>query len=133
MTAIDTNVVVRFLEDDDLEQSRAVLNLLTKQRVLYRIDDIALLETWWVLIRIYEWTELEVVEGFEGLLSIYNLAFEDEKRLRLCLKAVKTGADFADELIFRRNQSAGCDKIATFDKGFAKRHPGYAYIPKIEN
>jgi predicted nucleic-acid-binding protein len=133
MIAIDTNVIIRFLEDDDLEQSRAALNLLTKQRTLYRVDDVALIEAWWVLIRIYQWTELEAAESYESMLTIYNLVFEDEKRLRACLRGIRRGADFADEMIALRNRSAGCEKIATFDKGFVKKHPGYAFIPQAEN
>ncbi len=129
MNAIDTNVIVRYLEQDDEGQFHAVLHMLAAKSTLYYLDDVTLVEAWWVLSEVYDWSQNELVGAYEELLNIYNIVFEDEQRVRRCLRAVKQGADFPDEMITLRGKSAGCTKMATFDKKIVKRHLGYAYIP----
>ena len=133
MTGLDTNILVRYFAQDDETQFRAVLRLLTRKGALYFVSDLVLVEAAWVLTSAYDWTDLEVVEAYELLLSISNLTFENEGRLRLALRAVKKGAGLTDELIVAANRDAfGCRDFATFDARFAKRHAPFAFIPKAD-
>ena len=130
MTGLDTNALVRYLVQDDEEQLRAVLALLLKKNATFFVHDLVLVETDWVLASLYQWSVEEIVEAIGRLLTVHNLAFEDEGRIRSALRAMRQGADLSDELIVARCREMGCKTVATFDKGMAKRHPGFAVIPK---
>ena len=130
MTGLDTNALVRYLVQDDEEQLRAVLALLLKKNATFFVPDLVLVETDWVLASLYQWSAEEIVEAIGRLLTVHNLAFEDEGRIRSALRAMRQGADLSDELIVARCREMGCKTVATFDKGMAKRHPGFAVIPK---
>jgi len=130
MTGLDTNVLVRYLVQDDETQLRAVLNLLLKKKATFFVPDLVLVEANWMLTSLYHWTVEEVADGFARLLTIQNLLFEDEGRIRSALRAMRQGADLSDELIVDRCRDMGCKSVATFDQGMAKRHRGVAEIPK---
>ena len=130
MTGLDTNVLVRYLAQDDEAQLRTVLALLLKKGATFFVPDLVLIETDWVLRSLYEWTTDEIAEAFGRLLSVHNLAFEDEGRIRGVLHALRRGADFSDELIVDRCRETGCKSVATFDKGMIRRHPGFAVTPR---
>jgi predicted nucleic-acid-binding protein len=93
-----------------------------------------LVEVDWVLtsLCLYQWTAVEVAETFFRLLTIHNLAFENEDRLRAALRAVLQGAYLSDELIAAHCQEAGCAKLASFDKALVKRHGAFALVPKAK-
>ncbi len=130
MTGLDTNVLVRYLAQDDETQLQAVLALLLKKGATFFVPDLVLVEVDWVLSSLYQWTADEVAEAFGRLLNVHNLAFEDEGRIRGALRALRQGADLSDELILVRCREVGCKTMATFDKVILKRHPGFAVIPK---
>lgn len=130
MTGIDTNVLVRYLAQDDEAQLRAVLALLLKKNATFFVPDLVLVEVDWVLTSLYDWTPDETAEAFGRLLTVHNLVFEDEGRIRGALRAMRQGGDLSDELIVDRCRDRGCKSVATFDKGMARRHPGFAVVPK---
>lgn len=129
MIGLDTNVLVRYLAQDDEEQLRQVLALLLKKGAMFFVPDLVLVETDWVLSSLYQWTSDEIAEAFARLLTVQNLAFEDEGRLRGALRALRHGADLSDELIVDRCREAGCRSVITFDREMTKRHRGYAVTP----
>ncbi len=129
MTGLDTNVLVRYLAQDDEEQLRAVLAMLLGKNAIFFVPDLVLVEVAWVLTSLYHWTAEEVADSFGRLLTVHNLVFEDEGRLRGALRALRQGADLSDELIVDRCRGMGCKKLATFDQGITKRHRGFAMTP----
>jgi predicted nucleic-acid-binding protein len=130
MIGLDTNVLVRYLAQDDEDQLRKVLGLLLKKGAKFFVPDLVLVETDWVLGSLYQWSPDEIAEAFARLLTVHNLIFEDEGRIRGALRAVRHGADLSDELIVDRCREAGCRTVATFDKEMTKRHQGFAVLPK---
>ena len=126
MTALDTNVLVRFLAQDDDAQFQKVLQMLNRKRAMFFVCDLVLAETDWVLRSLYDWTSEEVADAFARLTTIHNLAFENESRLRSSLKALREGADLADELIVRACRDHGAKAFATFDKEIIRRHKSFA-------
>ena len=132
MTGLDTNILVRYLTQDDAAQCRAVMHMLTRKGAAFFVPDLVLVEVDWVLTSLYQWTAGEVAAAFFRLLSVHNLAFENEDRLRAALHAVLRGADLSDELIAGCCQQGGCTKLATFDQALAKRHGAFALIPKAK-
>lgn len=130
MTGLDTNVLVRYLTQDDLGQFQAALRLLNKKGAMFFVPDLVLVEVDWVLSGVYGWTRDEIAETFARLLTIHNLAFEDEGRIRGALKLVRSGADLSDALIAAIAQERGCRELATFDRGLLKHFPKLAFTPK---
>ena len=129
MTAIDTNVLVRYLTRDDDPQFQRVLQMLNRKRAQFFVCDLVLAEADWVLRSLYDWTSAEVSDAFALLTTIHNLVFEDESRLRSSLKALRAGADLADELIVRACRDHGAKGFATFDKDIIRRHKPFAGLP----
>lgn len=129
MIGLDTNVLVRYLAQDDEEQLRASLATLLKKSATFFVPDLVLVEVDWVLTSLYNWTPDEVAETFGRLLTVHNLIFEDEGRIRGALRAMRQGADLSDELIVDRCRDMGCKSLASFDKGMLKRHRGFVVTP----
>ena len=129
MTGIDTNVLVRYLAQDDEAQLRAVMAMLLKKNATFYVPDLVLVEVDWVLSTLYHWTSDEVAESFGRLLTVHNLIFEDEGRIRGALRALRQGADLSDELIVDHCRDMGCKSLASFDKGMLKRHRGFVVPP----
>ena len=132
MIGLDTNILVRYLTQDDAVQCRAVMHLLNGKGAAFFVPDLVLVEVGWVLSSLYQWTSAEVADTFSRVLTIHNLAFENEDRLRAALYAVLQGADLSDELIAARCRDGGCIKLATFDQALAKRHRTFAFVPKAK-
>ena len=129
MIGLDTNILVRYLTQDDENQFRRVLKLLSTKGSLFYLSDLVLVETFWALKSIYDWDPNEIADVLGNLTSVHNLIFENEARLLASLRAVRLGADLADELIVRAASSKGVKKIATFDKGMIRRHTPFAFEP----
>ncbi len=129
MTALDTNVLVRYLTQDDEAQFLKVLQMLNRNRATFFACDLVVVETAWVLRDLYDWTAGEVSDAFARLATIPNLVFENENRLRASLKAFREGADLADELIVRTSRDLGSKELVTFDKGVIRRHKTFARQP----
>ncbi|MEQ1838785.1 MAG: type II toxin-antitoxin system VapC family toxin [Verrucomicrobiales bacterium] len=129
MTALDTNIIVRFLVQDDEAQFQKVLRLLSGKRSAFFVCDLVLVETDWVLRSLYDWTHAEVADAFARLTTIHNLTFENEARLRASLKGLREGADLADELIVRTSADNGASAFSTFDKDIVRRHKPFASSP----
>ena len=128
MIGLDTNILVRYLTQDNEMQFGKVLRMLNRKKAAFFVCDIALVETDWVLRGVYDWKPDEIADAFARLMTIHNLSFEDESRLRASLKALRQGADLADELILRTCRDRGADSFATFDKGIVRRHKPFASL-----
>ena len=120
MIGVDTNVLVRYLTQDDLTQARKVDTFLSEameagQRL--HIDDIVLCETVWVLRAAYRLGKSTIVSTLDRVMSTTLFSFNDRESLRAALAEYRDGAaDFSDYLIARRNTHAGCSHTVTFDR-----------------
>jgi predicted nucleic-acid-binding protein len=128
MIAVDTNVLVRFLVEDDLNQSRQAARLIEKAvasgEPLF-ISDIVMCETVWVLASAYGLPRAEIAHALGGLLRAKSLVFASTDRLASSLDAYRRGkGDFADYLIREHAQAHGADRVATFDRALLKE-PGF--------
>lgn len=120
MRGVDTNVLVRYLTQDDPKQARAVDALIAttiEEGSRLRVDDIVLCELVWVLRQAYRFDRSTVVATLDKVLSTSLFVFEDREVLRQALDDYRTQhADFADHLIGRRNLRSGCESTVTFDR-----------------
>ena len=120
MIGIDTNVLVRYLVQDDLEQSEQSTLLIEQECNLSSpgyLSNIVLCELVWVLTGAYKYDKNLVIEVMEQILVTVELLVENENVVRKAINDYKIGsADFSDYLIVNNNQQSGCTKTYTFDK-----------------
>lgn len=128
MIALDTNVLVRFLVEDDPEQSRRARAML--QRAIAAdspcfVSEVVVCEVVWVLGTSYQVGRDEIARVLRQLLRARHLTFPEGERLSRALSAFDSGrGDFADYLIREAAREAGCEAVATFDRELL-REPGF--------
>jgi predicted nucleic-acid-binding protein len=120
---LDTNVLVRYITQDDNKQA-ALANALIES-----LDDASLgfvtlvtvVELSWVLESAYNFTRQQFAEVMQTLMAVDTIKLD---RAAVVASAVRmyavSNADFSDCLIERLSASAGCERTMTFDKAAAK-------------
>jgi len=120
MIGIDTNVLVRYLVQDDPEQSAQSTLLIEQECNLSSpgyLSNIVLCELVWVLTGAYKYDKNLVIEVMEQILVTAEFLVENENVVRKAINDYKIGsADFSDYLIVNNNQQSGCTKTYTFKK-----------------
>lgn len=117
MIGVDTNVLVRYLVQDDLLQSAAASSLLRS----FNADDrgfislTVLVEAFWVLKRAYKLNHQEIASVFLDLASSEGVVVENPDVVRKAARRAAEGYDFADAVIALDGQGQQCDYTATFD------------------
>lgn len=119
MIGLDTNVLVRYLTEDDPKQSPRAVALvegaLEDGERLF-VPQIVLCELVWVLDSVYSFPREEIVSVVRDLLRARQLVIEDLDSARKAVdQYAAKGGDFADFLIVERCRVAGCERVASFD------------------
>ncbi len=127
MIAIDTNVLVRFLVNDDEAQG-------SRARAVFETEEIwigktVLLETFWVLRSVYEFDDNAIAQAIQGAFGLPGVYVEDADRVKLALSVVAHRIDIADALHVA-TVSSEARAFATFDQELARR--GKARLGPIE-
>jgi predicted nucleic-acid-binding protein len=127
MIGIDTNVLLRFLVDDDPAQNslaRSFMAERTAEDPAY-IGAIVLSETVCFLVSRLGYTKKHVIDLLDALLQSGEVLIEHSDALRSLIADSKTPiADVADHLIAWSAIKSGCTRTVTFDKKAAARVPG---------
>lgn len=122
MIGLDTNVVVRYLVQDDPDQSAtasALIDELTETDPGY-LSLVTVVELYWVLRRAYRVGADRCAELLGGLLDARELRVDRDAIVRAALTASRGGVDFADAVIAELGRIAGCDHTVTFDQRAAR-------------
>ncbi len=123
MIGLDTNVLVRYLAQDDAEQSAAASHLiesLTAEKPGL-ITSVVLIETAWVMEDVYGAGRDEISAIVEKLLQTGTLVVQDAEQAWSALSRYRAGAaDFADYLIERTCTALGSEATYTFDRKAAR-------------
>jgi predicted nucleic-acid-binding protein len=131
MIGLDTNVLVRYLAQDDPIQSPRATELFERKLTEARpgfVSLITLAETIWVLSRTYKADSLLVADGLLVLYRSGRIIFQEEEAALTGLIALREGSmDFADAMISALNTRHGCKTTLTFDKR-AARHEGFVLL-----
>ena len=123
MIGLDTNVLVRYIMQDDAKQSALATSLVESLSVQSPgfVPLVSVVKLAWVLSSAYELDRGQIVRAFESLLRTKEIAVE---RAELVWKALRVfqraDTDFADCLIERSAAVAGCERTMTFDRGAVK-------------
>ncbi len=121
MIAIDTNILLRFLVQDDAEQSPIATRILETELtpdVPGFVSLVAILELDWVLRSQYNFSDGVVADTMRALLASSNLIFEHGAALELALDFQH--GDLADNILHQTALVWGCSKTITFDRKFAR-------------
>jgi len=116
---VDTNVLVRYLLQDDEQQSTTATHIIegfSNEHPGF-ISQVVLVETVWVLTYRYKLAKDQIAQTIEILLGARELVVENADMAYLALAAYRsTNAGFADALIAYAGIRSGCQETLTFDK-----------------
>ena len=120
MTGLDTNVLARYIVQDDPEQAASAARLiegrLTSRSPGY-VSVLVLVELAWVLTAAYGYRRPVVASVIRQILRTAEFVVEDRETVWTALREFESGAaDFADCLIGHRNHAQGCSITFTFDR-----------------
>ena len=124
MRALDSNVLVRFLVEDDAKQSAAAAALIERAAAADEslfVSDVVVCEVVWVLGTAYRVSRTQIASTLRELFRARALVFEAAAELARALDAFAAGrGDFADYLVREHARAAGCSTVVTFDKTLLK-------------
>ena len=124
MIGLDTNVLVRYVLLDDVQQAEVVDTLIEKciaEHVLIVISLLTLQETEWVLRACAKIDKASIITLFKALLESADILIETEDILEEALLHFEnSNADFSDCLMVAQYQHIACDYMVTFDSKAAK-------------
>lgn len=123
MIGLDTNVLVRYIMQDDATQSAKATKLvesLTSEEPGY-VALVSVVELVWVLSSCYDLTRAQLTQALDALLCAKQVVVDQADQVIRALRVFAvSSADFADCLIERTASNAGCSKTMTFDVAAAK-------------
>lgn len=124
MKGIDTNVLVRYIVQDDAKQGKEAIHFIEKEcsdKSPIFINGIVLCELVWVLESAYDYPRDNIALVIEQILKTRQFYIHEPEILWQSVYGYKNnGADFADNYIGHLNKHHGCENTVTFDKRAAK-------------
>lgn len=120
MIAVDTNVVIRLLTQDDESQFNKSVELFNFQDIF--IPDTVILEIEWVLRFAYKFKPSEICTALRNLFGLPNVYVTNANLIIQVLQWHENGLDFADAFHLAHSQSY--PEFYTFDGKFVKRAAG---------
>jgi len=124
MIALDTNVLVRFLVNDDKEQADIARQTIKKAELSKQplfVTSLVVLELIWVLDAVYEVKREDIIAAISDLILMPALCFEQQSALRHFINSANNSTfDLSDLLIALTAVELGCDTTLTFDNKASK-------------
>jgi predicted nucleic-acid-binding protein len=116
LIGIDTNVLLRWLLDDDPGQSELAAAAFDGDEQVF-LGDIVLAEASWVMARSYRLSRHAIASALRHAIALPSVAVSDRAAVDAALTAYETGGPgLSDHLIGNLNSAAGCRTTLTFDK-----------------
>lgn len=126
MIALDTNVLVRYLVEDDPRQAAeaaALVDRIVEGGDTLFLSDVVVCETVWVMSVSYKIGRKEIAGVLRNLLRARHVTFRAADQLVRALAAYEAGkGDFADYLIREHARAEDCEHVATFDRVLLGEH-----------
>ncbi len=125
MLAVDTNVLVRYLKQDDPAQGRRARLLVDREDVF--VTTSVMLETEWVLRSLYKIKAEALANALRFFAGLPRVVLEEPALIMRAIAWFEGGMDFADAVHF--GKAEGCDAFITFDKDFIRAGAKLGTIP----
>ena len=116
MIAVDTNVLVRVLTNDEPAQAKRAVKRMRADTAW--VSRTVLLETGWVLSHAYKLDAATIADAFTTLLGVATVEVEDRTAVLMAVSWYRAGMDFADALHLAVSDRAST--FVSFDQSFAK-------------
>ena len=116
MRAVDTNVVARYLTNDDASQAVRARLLVEREDGLLPLT--VLLETEWALRAVFGFAAPRVIAGLRGFVGLEHVVVENAATAAIALDWAERGLDFADA--FQLAAARSHDGFISFDKRLAR-------------
>jgi predicted nucleic acid-binding protein len=116
MLVVDTNVVVRYLTNDNADQAARSRRLIEQHDVLLPLT--VMLEAGWVLRSVYGFPAAEVVPALRAFAGLPRVTAENAETAKAALSWADQGLDFSDALHLAA--ALGHEGLASFDRALAK-------------
>jgi predicted nucleic-acid-binding protein len=124
MIGLDSNVILRYLLQDDPKQTRQANQIVDRQLSEQNLGFLSLatvLEIVWVLRSLLKQNRSQIASHLENLLTADSLEVQNEQQVFEAAFALKRGnGEFEDALIGALNAWAGCSHTLTFDRKAAR-------------
>lgn len=117
--ATDTNVLIRFLTWDDVDQATEAARAIEGAETVV-ISTVVLCEVVWVLKRAYRYKAREIVDALRPLIESRTVE-TNRAAAEAGLRMLEAGGDFADGVILFEAEKAKVANLVTFDQAFAER------------
>ncbi|MEA3467030.1 MAG: type II toxin-antitoxin system VapC family toxin [Thermodesulfobacteriota bacterium] len=132
MIGVDTNILVRYITQDDEEQSgiatEFIENYCLHGNKIF-VNHLVICELVWVLKKCYKLSKPKTINVIQHILQISQFSIENAQIIWQALTDYKKGsADFADYVVGRTNIFNNCDETMTFDKK-AGTSKGFTLLP----
>lgn len=117
MIAVDTNVLIRLITNDDVEQAERAQSLIVSNQVVVSLT--VILEAEWVLRSRLGFASGRVIDALQAFADIPTVKLEQSGRVLRALGWASRGMEFADALHLASADE--CESFASFDRKFRKR------------
>jgi predicted nucleic-acid-binding protein len=129
MIGLDTNVLLRYLVQDDAVQSPRATEIITRRLTEEEpgfVCLVTILEMVWVLKSLYKRSPQQIADDIEMVLAADSLEVQNEQEVYQAVIALRNGAGaFEDALIGSLGISRGCSATLTFDEKAARKLHGF--------
>ena len=130
MIGLDTNILLRYLAQDDPVQSLRATEIITQQLSEQEpgfVSLVTILEVFWVLKSIFKRSRHNLAGDIEKLLSADTLEVQNEQEVYNAVIALRTGTgSFEDALVGSLGIWRGCSTTLTFDEDAARKLYGFS-------
>lgn len=117
MLAVDTNLIVRLVTNDEPDQVRRAVALFERERIF--VPKTVLLEVEWVLRFSYQIPRESIAASLRKVIGLGNVSVENPDEVFIALDWHEGGMDFADALHLA--SSGRSERFATFDLNMVKQ------------
>lgn len=129
MVGLDTNVLLRYLVQDDPVQSFRATEIVEGRLTRHDpgfVSLVSILEIVWALGTLYKRSRFQIADHVEMILAADTLEVQNEQQVYQAVVALRNGTGtFEDALICALGVWRGCSATLTFDQNAAKRLPGF--------
>jgi predicted nucleic-acid-binding protein len=129
MIGLDTNVLLRYLAQDDPAHSRRATEIVERRLTVQEpgfVSLVSILEVVWVLKSLFKRSRQQIADDIEMLLAADTIEVQNEQEVYTAVVSLRNGiGTFEDALIGALGVWRGCSATLTFDEDAAKRLHGF--------
>jgi len=117
----DTNIIIRLFVKDDDAQIKQLVRLIEQGETTFYILSLVLIESYWVLRKVYEFKKEEILQVFEDFIVSDGVELEEDILMqRVLFQFRQVNVDFVDVYLAEKSRSLGLPILTWNSKDFKK-------------